>query len=381
MDELISPSSSSSPPSILQHRLQCLLNSRPERWAYAIFWRSSPDHRLLSFGDGHYRGPGSSGGDTDDMEWFYAISLTRSFAVDERASPARAYASPSPVWLAGSKALTTCGCDRSREAQLHGIETLVYFSTPDGVLELGSSDLVAENWSVVHQARAFLFGNTTLLKNGLWSSVESDHSDSEEGILPRGRARKCGRKPGSTMPPENNNPTNHVEAERQRREKLNNRFYALRSVVPNVSRMDKASLLADAVSYIKELRGKVEELEREAKKVKKESFLEQESGSGGGMPSSTVTTKSISDGGVAIMEVEVKLLGDDAVIRMQSENLSHSPAKLMAEMRELGLVVQHATVVSFKELTLQDVIVRVPLALQGGDKLRLALLAGLGNTT
>lgn len=381
MEEMISPSSSSSPPSTLQHRLQCLLNSRPEWWAYAIFWRASPDHHLLSFADGHFRGPGSSGGDTDDMEWFYALSLTRSFAFDEPTSPSRAYASPAPLWLAGSNALTTGGCDRSREAQLHGIETLVYFSTPDGVLELGSSDLVAENWSVVHQARAFLSGTAALLKNGLWSSVESDHSDSEEGILLRSRAKRFGRKSGSTVAPENNNPTNHVEAERQRREKLNHRFYALRSVVPNVSRMDKASLLADAVSYINELRGKVEVLEREAKRVKREAFLEQGSGGGGGMPSSIVTTKSISGGVVASMEVDVKLLGDDAVIRMQSENLSHSPAKLMAEMRELGLVVQHATVVNFKELTLQDVIVRVPVALQDGDKLRLALLTRLDNSS
>lgn len=36
----------------------------------------------------------------------------------------------------------------------------------------------------------------------------------------------------------------HVEAERQRREKLNHLFCELRGVVPNVSRMDKASLLA-----------------------------------------------------------------------------------------------------------------------------------------
>lgn len=54
---------------------------------------------------------------------------------------------------------------------------------------------------------------------------------------------------------------NHVEAERQRREKLNHRFYALRSVVPQVTRMDKASLLSDAVAYINELKAKVDKLE------------------------------------------------------------------------------------------------------------------------
>ena len=54
-------------------------------------------------------------------------------------------------------------------------------------------------------------------------------------------------------------PKSHVETERLRREKLNYWFYALCSVVPNISCMDKVSLLADAVSYINKLRKMAEE--------------------------------------------------------------------------------------------------------------------------
>ena len=49
-------------------------------------------------------------------------------------------------------------------------------------------------------------------------------------------------------------PPNH-EAERQRREKLNQLFYALRAVVLKISKMDKVSLVSDAIAYIQGLRG------------------------------------------------------------------------------------------------------------------------------
>lgn len=84
----------------------------------------------------------------------------------------------------------------------------------------------------------------------------------KDDLLPRvdeRKPRKRGRKPANGR----EEPLNHVEAERQRREKLNQRFYALRAVVPNISKMDKASLLGDAISYITDLQMKIRILEAE----------------------------------------------------------------------------------------------------------------------
>ncbi|OVA05768.1 Myc-type [Macleaya cordata] len=54
---------------------------------------------------------------------------------------------------------------------------------------------------------------------------------------------------------------NHVLAERRRREKLNERFIVLRSLVPFVTKMDKASILGDTIEYVKQLRRRIQDLE------------------------------------------------------------------------------------------------------------------------
>ncbi|KAJ8453250.1 hypothetical protein Cgig2_008134 [Carnegiea gigantea] len=63
---------------------------------------------------------------------------------------------------------------------------------------------------------------------------------------------------------------NHVLAERRRREKLNERFIVLRSLVPFVTKMDKASILGDTIEYVKQLRKKIQDLEERALQMEAE---------------------------------------------------------------------------------------------------------------
>ncbi|XVE77884.1 hypothetical protein DITRI_Ditri13aG0099600 [Diplodiscus trichospermus] len=94
------------------------------------------------------------------------------------------------------------------------------------------------------------------------SGLEQPKDDSPS-LVDGHKPRKRGRKPANGR----EEPLNHVEAERQRREKLNQRFYALRAVVPNISKMDKASLLGDAITYITDLQMKIRVLETEKEMV------------------------------------------------------------------------------------------------------------------
>ncbi|KAL2340526.1 hypothetical protein Fmac_008466 [Flemingia macrophylla] len=62
----------------------------------------------------------------------------------------------------------------------------------------------------------------------------------------------------------------NILSERNRRKKLNERLFALRSVVPNISKMDKASIIKDAIEYIQHL--------HEQEKVIQAEIMELESG-------------------------------------------------------------------------------------------------------
>ncbi|EER97058.1 transcription factor MYC2 [Sorghum bicolor] len=188
---------------------------------------------------------------------------------------------------------------------------------------------------------------------------------------PQRQAKRRGRKPGPRPGPGAGAAAGHVESERQRREKLNRRFCDLRAAVPTVSRMDKASLLADAARYIAELRARVAQLESEARHAAVARW-EGISADGGGHGDQAA---AVVDGELYVREVG----RDTAVVRVTS-GASHAPALLMGALRSLELQVQHACVSRAHGVTTQDVVVDVPpaaTALQDDEGLRMALLQRL----
>ncbi|KAJ6404411.1 hypothetical protein OIU84_012571 [Salix udensis] len=154
MEELIISPSSSSPlvslsqetPSTLHQRLQLVVQNQPDWWSYAIFWRTLNDDSgrlFLGWGDGHFQGSKDTspklntvsnsrmtisnterkrgmmkgiqsligechdldmslmdGTDATDSEWFYVMSLTRSFPPGDGIL-GKAYTTGSLIWLTG----------------------------------------------------------------------------------------------------------------------------------------------------------------------------------------------------------------------------------------------------------------------------------------
>ncbi|CAN6205308.1 unnamed protein product [Urochloa humidicola] len=173
--------------------------------------------------------------------------------------------------------------------------------------------------------------------------------------------KRRGRKPGPRRP--DGPAVNHVEAERQRREKLNRRFCELRAAVPTVSRMDKASLLADAAAYIAELRARVAALEAESRRAAAAAAARWE-------PPVVVSCGGGPQGGSAGGEttaVEVRMVGPDAAAVRATSAAPHAAARLMGALRTLELRVQHACVTRVQGVTVQDVVVDVPAQLMQDD--------------
>ncbi|WCJ20645.1 Basic helix-loop-helix (bHLH) DNA-binding family protein [Euphorbia peplus] len=589
----------------LQNRLQGVIEGGTYGcWTYAIYWQSSYDYSgasVLGWGDGYYKGEegkskikskgsasspaeqehrkkvlrelnslisGSSTVTDDavdeevtDTEWFFLVSMTQSF-VNGTGMPGQAFYNANPVWVSGFDRLAASPCERARQAQVFGLQTLVCIPSTTGVVELGSTELIHQSSDLLDRVKSlFSFNNLELGSwpvgtnpdqgendpSSLWindpsgieikdggsslvpssggvskgvqygnnpnsSSVtenpngshlqnhqnqtqsfftrelnfgdysrfegsnnarngnsnsnsnilkpesgeilnfgeskrsscsangnfvsghsnaqfgaeenvnkkkrsptsrgsndegmlsftsgvllpsscvmkssgctggDSDHSDLEASVVretessrivePEKKPRKRGRKPANGR----EEPLNHVEAERQRREKLNQRFYALRAVVPNVSKMDKASLLGDAISYIKELKSKLQDTECDKEELEKqvESMKKKDMSLGGPPPPADQELKmSNNHGNKSVeMDIDVKIIGRDVMIRIQCSKKNHPAARLMTALKELDLDVHHASVSVVNDLMIQQATVKMGSWLYTHEQLRVAL--------
>ncbi|KAH7421098.1 hypothetical protein KP509_13G040400 [Ceratopteris richardii] len=208
---------------------------------------------------------------------------------------------------------------------------------------------------------------------------EIEHTELAEEKKPR----KRGRKPANGRL----EPLNHVEAERMRRERLNQRYYALRAVVPNVSKMDKASLLADATSYIEELKTKIRNLELEKEGLlaqieaaKNESVMSCEAtmyrnaSFASSLNRNSIITNPFSANDELLksfngnqtkssncptckLVVKVKTLWQEFLLEVYGPSVWHPVAKVMMKLEELQLHVHHATASTSRGVIHQVILV------------------------
>ncbi|CAI9099321.1 OLC1v1036116C1 [Oldenlandia corymbosa var. corymbosa] len=159
----------------------------------------------------------------------------------------------------------------------------------------------------------------------------------------------------------------NIVSERNRRKKLNERLFALRAVVPNISKMDKASIIKDAIDYIQELhdqerrvRSEITDLESKrsffvefdqemsfCSKPKRSKFEEM-------MPCDFGVSRSSIP--VELIELRVSHMGEKTVVvSLTCGKSTDTLVKICEAFESLDLKVVTANITSFSEKLLKTV--------------------------
>ncbi|CAA6657629.1 unnamed protein product [Spirodela intermedia] len=173
-----------------------------------------------------------------------------------------------------------------------------------------------------------------------------------ETMLARGRRRSTGARPPSQA-------QDHIIAERKRREKLSQKFIALSAI------MDKASVLGDAIKYVKQLQERVVALEDQSTRRTVESAVlvrRSQLSLDDGISSSDENFDGPT-AGTPLPEIEVKLCEKSVLVRVHCEKRKGVLSRLLDEIEKLHLtVVNTSSVEDGFSITVKDLVKHLNLA-------------------
>ncbi|KAG8373811.1 hypothetical protein BUALT_Bualt11G0063900 [Buddleja alternifolia] len=162
------------------------------------------------------------------------------------------------------------------------------------------------------------------------------------------------KKPGRVRPPSQT--YDHIIAERKRREQLSQRFVTLSTIVPGLKKMDKTSVLGDAIKYLKHLQERVKILEEQATKqtmesvvlVKKSQIMLEDEGSS--------DEKSGCYDEQPLPEIEARVCNNHILLRVHCEKQKGVLVNLLNKVEKLNLSVVNTNVTPFGSLALDITI-------------------------
>nr|CAB3501503.1 unnamed protein product [Digitaria exilis] len=152
------------------------------------------------------------------------------------------------------------------------------------------------------------------------------------------------------------NTQEHVIAERKRREKMQQQFVALATIVPDLTKTDKISLLGSTIEYVKQLEEKVKTLEgQNARRTSEPTVFERK------CRISTDSDASGSSGsafaaGAFSPSVEASIHGDTVLLKINCKERRGVLVMIISELENQGLSIINTSVLPFTDSCLNITI-------------------------
>lgn len=208
--------------------------------------------------------------------------------------------------------------------------------------------------------------NTALIIDQANGNVESslnpndgqaNNKDLDDGNK-KNNAPKVGQKRTNAMIRTPSETQDRVMAERKRREKLSQRFIALSAMVPGLKKMDKASVLGDAIKYLKQLQDNMKTLEEKINKKTTESVVFVKK-SQMNLDDDVSSCDENFDGHFkeALPEIEARISDKNVLIRIHCEKQKGFAVKLLSEIEKLHLNIVNSSFLPFGQFAVDITVV------------------------
>ncbi|TKY70706.1 Transcription factor bHLH25 [Spatholobus suberectus] len=157
----------------------------------------------------------------------------------------------------------------------------------------------------------------------------------------------------------------HIITERKRREKISQQFIALSALIPGLKKMDKASVLGDAIKHVKQLQEQVKLQEEQNKRKRVESVVYVEKSKFSSDEDVSDTSSNSGDGNsydpsktnVSLPEVEARVLEKHVLIRIHCKKQKGLFMNALKVVENLHLSVINSSMLLFGTSKLDITIV------------------------